>query len=131
MNSQTQFYVITKEKTYKFNVGGNLFKCSNCMYISIFFMCDQHVDCKGDIPADELDCECTKFYSQKCKYIIKNNVKECSFFYSKMGNLHCQMYTHLNDINNLIPKREEINDKHISCGGNHFAVSDICTYKII
>ena len=136
VNTQTEFYVITKEKTYQFNAGGNLFKCSNNVYISIYFICDQHVDCKEDKPADELDCECnlTKIYSQKCKYNNNNNVKEyCSFFYSKMGNFTCQMYTHLKDINKISSKREEVNDKHISCGGNneiHFTVSDICTYKI-
>ena len=92
VNRQTEFYVITKEKTYQFNAGENFFKYSNNVYISIYFICDQHVDCKGDIPTDELDCECnlTKIYSQKCKYNSNNNVKEyCSFFYFKMGNFTC------------------------------------------
>ena len=137
VNKQTQFYVISKEKTYHFNIGGNLFKCSNNEYISILFVCDQHVNSKEDTPTDELECECnsTEIYSQKCKYIVKNNVRKyCLFFYSQMGNLTCIMYTHLKHIYKISTVPEmEVNEKQILCRGinlSHFTVSDICTFKI-
>ena len=137
VTKQSQFYTISKEKTYQFNIGGNLFKCSNGVYISIYFVCDQHVDCKGDTPTDELECECnsTEIYSQKCKYIVKNNVKKyCSFFYSQIENLTCGMYTQLKTIGKLsiIPEKE-VYENQISCGGinqNNFTVSNVCTFKI-
>ena len=125
-------YIIFKERSLKFKMGGNLFKCLNYEYISIIHRCDEQFDCQGDLQTDELECKCnsTEIYSEKCKVIVDRNIKKCSFFYFQKLNSECIVHEQLLDEDS---SHKNLNDKHIPCAkanSTFFAVSDVCTYLL-
>ena len=64
--------------------GGNVYKCKSGYYISINYICDEHIDCEADSRFDEVNCHCTrsKTVSKNCKYIDKEK-RVCSPYYFK------------------------------------------------
>ena len=88
------FYV--KEINYSLftNKSGNIFECSEKVFISDVLLCDGKQDCTHDA-SDEMGCKCSlsEFYHSKCKYIITSNAKEmCSIFYHSLRDGNCKLY---------------------------------------
>ena len=51
-------------------IGGNIFNCTNNVFISISFICNSMNDCPGDFPQDEIGCESFDqiYHTSKCKF---------------------------------------------------------------
>ena len=84
-----------------------------------------------DLQTDQLECKCnfTEIYSEKCKFIVDRNKKECSFFYFQKLNSECT--THMQLVEDSFHKN--MDDKHIPCGkvnSTFYAVSHVCTYVL-
>ena len=93
-NSTTEAYAIYKQRPVEHFMGGNLFKCSGNVYISIYFICDDKIDCSGANLADEIGCQCkdTQNISSKCKFMIDDKRgKTCSELYLQAKDSKCQI----------------------------------------
>ena len=87
-----------KQDPHQIDIGGNLFKCTNNVFISIQLLCDGNYDCP-DGPVDEIGCECLikTNHSNKCKFLSTETFsKSCSHFYFTTKNNSCQMYNEIN-----------------------------------
>ena len=127
-------YIISKENPVYYVQGGNLFKCSNDKYISLFYVCDNYNDCQDDISTDEVNCICNLIDRDHvtCKFggWINNKII-CSFFSLQTANSKCQLYGELESLSHSLLKNT--NDKHIPRGDENdtlYTVSDICTYVL-
>ena len=97
----------------------NVFKCHSGTLISFIYVCDDKVDCPGDIPSDEINCTCTsnKSYSNKCKLIInKSGIATCSLFYVTVNDHSCQP-TWKMDITFHIPQNSK---RDITCSNENY-----------
>ena len=71
-NSSTEGYAVYKQRPVKHFIGGHLFKCNDNVYISIYYVCDDKIDCPGENLTDEIGCQCRGIQntSSKCKFMI-------------------------------------------------------------
>ena len=93
-NGSMEAYAVYKQRPVKHFIGGNLFKCNGNVYISIYYVCDDKIDCPGENLTDEIGCQCKGIQkiSSKCKFILddKRN-KTCSGLYLWTKDSKCQI----------------------------------------
>ena len=115
-DSLLEAFAIYTQKSTKYFIGGNLFKCNNSVHISVFYICDDIIDCPGESRTDEIKCQCntTQHYSPSCKYILDGKrERTCSDFYLKGRGNTCHMVNIIDssiDIDHSVLKKQNISE---------------------
>ncbi len=94
VSNSTTALIMQTTLSQKGTTGGNIFRCQNKAYILSTLVCDATEDCPG--ASDESGCECdkTKNYSSKCKFLTdKSGKQSCSKFYMTTASNHCHIFT--------------------------------------
>ena len=74
-------------------IGIKLFKCTDDTHILLDQVCDGKIDCPGEQPSDELECQCEEITNNKCRWIIKTKTRKlCSPFYYMSIEGTCQLH---------------------------------------
>ena len=138
-NSTEGIYILSHFHPYTFITGGNIFECQSQVLISSIFVCDDKIDCPGDMLSDEFGCDCKDSHKNTiCKHITRNTSRAtCSIFYSEAKDGSCQIYRNRQLENDEYIIKLSMNDTYstgqLKCKEGqekYYDFSDICVYKL-